>query len=439
MKNRVVRSTLALSLAVAMLAGCGASGKEETDSKTETKSEEAASGEKKTFTIYNAAGAPGYHEQIVLAKFKEEFGDKYDIQYETVSEADIITKIEAQGLEKGKGNVNIVMSGDSGVVTGLQSGIWADLSDEEDILNTADYTDLANQIWEQYDYSAVPISIEPSQPAVTYMPETENGKVIDGVVGEDDAITYEEIVKIFADHPEFKFGCGRFPTSGPEAIFAYGMMSRFDTYNADEVPQKSIDMMKSMYTGGQVNLYEGTSDTFKDMTEGNVDMVPHTLSWFYRLYALKLEESTLTDELKVDSLGLEKAKFAYIVDEAGQPLKPILTNHMYLIPANLSDEDYAASMEFMEWVTQPEMNAEVLTVLAAPAYKSATPDLITNEDVKMVWSAVEKYYPAQFLEEKNGGMTIKTTDREALMPVTDVGISTTLRTAWQDELESQIK
>ena len=243
---------------------------------------------------------------------------------------------------------------------------------------------------------------------------------------------------MFKDNPDLRLGCGRFPTSGPEAIFAYGMMSQYDEYNTDAVPQNSIDMLKDMYTSGQVSLYEGTSDTFKDMTEGNLDMVPHTLSWFYRLYALKLEEATLPDELKVDSLGLENAKFAYIVDENNEPLKPILTNHMYLIPANLSDEDYEASMEFMKWVTQPEMNAEVLTVLAAPSYKSATPDLITDEDVQLVWSAVEKYYPEQFLEDANGSKTIKTTDRECLMPVTDVGISNTLRTAWQDQLESQV-
>lgn len=433
MKNKVVKTVLACTLIMAMLAGCGGSGgASDTEGKTED------SGAKKTFTIYNAAGAPGYHEQVVLAKFEEEFGDKYDIQYETIGEADIISKIEAQGLEKGNGNVNIVMSGDSGVVTGLQSGIWADLSDEEDALNVSDFTDLANQIWTEYDHSAVPISIEPSQPAVTYMPETEKGQIIDAAVGEDGTITYEEIVQLFKDNPDLKFGCGRFPTSGPEAIFAYGMMSQYDEYNTDAVPQNSIDMLKDMYTSGQVSLYEGTSDTFKDMTEGNVDMVPHTLSWFYRLYALKLEEATLPDELKVDSLGLENAKFAYIVDENNEPLKPILTNHCYLIPANLSDEDYEASMEFMKWVTQPEMNAEVLTVLAAPAYKSATPDLITDEDVQLVWSAVEKYYPEQFLEETNGTKTIKTTDRECLMPVTDVGISNTLRTAWQDQLESQV-
>lgn len=430
MKKRIVRTVLAGGLIMTMLAGCGNNADKDA-AKTE--------GGKKTFTIYNAAGAPGYHQQVVLAKFKEEFGDKYDIQYETVAEADVISKIEAQGLKKGNGNINIVMSGDSGVVTGLQSGIWSNLSDEVETLNTADFTDLGNQIWEEYDHSAVPISIEPSQPAITYMPETEKGKIIEGVVGGDGTITYEEIAKLFADNPDMKFGCGRFPVSGPMATFTYGMMSQYDQYNTDVVPQNSINMMKDMYTSGQVSLYEGTSDTFKDMTEGNVDMVPHTLSWFYRLYALKLEESTLTDELKVDSLGLENAKFAYIVDENNQPIEPILTNHMYLIPANLSEEDYEASMEFMKWVTQPEMNAEVLTVLAAPSYKSATPDLITDEDVKLVWSAVEKYYPAAFLEEANGMQTIKVADRPCLMPVTDVGISTTLRTAWQDELESQIQ
>lgn len=434
MKNKIAAALTAGVLVMAMLAGCGNS-----TGGTDAGTGDSGTGEKKTFTIYNAAGAPGYHEQVVLAKFEKEFGDKYDIQYETIGEADIISKIEAQGLEKGKGNVNIVMSGDSGVVTGLQAGIWADLSEEEDALNTADFTELGQQIWEQYDFSAVPISIEPSQPAIAYMPDTEKGQIIDAAVGDDGAVTYEEITALFAADADLKFGCGRFPTSGPMAIFTYGMMSQYDQYNTDEIPQNSIDMLKAMYTGGQVSLYEGTSDTFKDMTEGNVDMVPHTLSWFYRLYALKLEESTLPDELKVDSLGLENAKFAYIVDENNEPLKPVLTNHMYLVPANLSEEDYEASMEFMKWVTQPEINAEVLTVLAAPSYKSASPDLITDEDVNLVWDAVQKYYPAQFLEEVNGVRTIKTTDRECLMPVTDVGINTTLRTAWQDELESQVQ
>ncbi|WP_312371779.1 extracellular solute-binding protein [Lachnoclostridium sp.] len=455
MKNKFAKTTVAIVLIATMLVGCGSTGQKqkdvnsnavgskEADSKdADSKaadSKEVDSGEKKTFTIYNAAGAPGYHEQVVLKKFKEEFGDKYDIQYETISGPDVVAKIEAQGLQKGNGNVNIVMSGDSDIVTGLGSGIWADLSGEANALNITDLTDLGKQVWDSYDSSAVPISIEPSQSAITYMPDTEKGKIIDVAVGVDGAITYDEIIKLFNDNPDMKLGCGRFPKSGPEAIFAYGMMKEFDKYNTDEVPQNSIVKMKTLYANGRVNLYEGTSDTFKDLTAGNVDMTPHTLSWFYRLYALKMEESTLTDNLKVDALGLENAKFAYIVDENNKPLPAILTNHCYLIPSNLSDEDYNISMEFMKWVTQPEMNAEVLTVLAAPSYKSATPDLIKDEDVKLVWNAVQKYYPEQFLEEVNGIKKIKTTDRVCLMPVTDVGINNTLKTAWQEQLESKIK
>jgi len=406
MKNKFAKTTVAIVLIATMLVGCGSTGQKQKDVNSnavgskEADSKDADSkaadskavdsGEKKTFTIYNAAGAPGYHEQVVLKKFKEEFGDKYDIQYETISGPDVVAKIEAQGLQKGNGNVNIVMSGDSDIVTGLGSGIWADLSGEANALNITDLTDLGKQVWDSYDSSAVPISIEPSQSAITYMPDTEKGKIIDVAVGVDGAITYDEIIKLFNDNPDMKLGCGRFPKSGPEAIFAYGMMKEFDKYNTDEVPQNSIDKMKTLYANGRVNLYEGTSDT-------------------------------------------------YIVDENNKPLPAILTNHCYLIPSNLSDEDYNISMEFMKWVIQPEMNAEVLTVLAAPSYKSATPDLIKDEDVKLVWNAVQKYYPEQFLEEVNGIKKIETTDRVCLMPVTDVGINNTLKTAWQEQLESKIK
>lgn len=432
MKNKMFKVLLAVMTVGTLVAGCGSSS-EPADGGKES------SGEKKTFTIYNAAGAPDYHEKVVLAKFKEEFGDKYDIQYETIGGADVVAKIEAQGLEKGKGNVNIVMAGDSHIVMGLESGIWADLSGEEEALRISELTDMGTEIWESYDTSAVPISVEPSQACITYMPGTEKGQIIDSVVGEDQAISFDEITKLLADNPEMKMGRGRYPGSGPGDIFTLSMIQEFDAYNEDVVPQNSIDKWKDAYTNGQVNLYEGTGDTFKDLTAGNVDMTPHSLSWFYRLYSLKLEEATLPEELKVDSLGLENAKFARIVDSEGQELPAILNNHCYLIPANLSDEDYEASMEFMKWVTSPEMNAEVLTVLAAPAYKDATPDLVTDENIQLVWDAVQKYYPAQYLEEINGVNTIKTSDREYLMPVTDVGITNTYKTAWQEQLESQVK
>lgn len=433
MKNKMFKVILAVLTVGTLIAGCGK------NSEPTAKSDKVGSGEKKTFTIYNVAGAPDYHEKVVVNKFKEEFGDKYDIQYETMNGADAVAKIEAQGLEKGKGNVNIVMSGESHLVMGLESGIWADLSEEEEALRISELTDMGKEIWNSYDKSAVPISSEPSQACITYMPETEKGKIIDSVVGDDQAISFDEIVKLLADNPDMKMGRGRYPGSGPGDIFTLAMIQEFDKYNEDAVPQNTIDKWKDAYANGQVNLYEGTSDTFKDLTAGNVDMTPHSLSWFYRLYSLKHEEATLPEELKVDSMGLENAKFARIVDSEGKELPAILNNHCYLIPANLSDEDYEASMEFMKWVTSPEMNAEVLTVLSAPVYKDATPDLITDENIKLVWDAVQKYYPAEYLEEVNGINTIKTTDRKYLMPVTDVGITTTYKDAWQEQLESQIK
>lgn len=451
MMRKLVSMLLAVCLIAGVMTGCGSKAPEaekepetvtetpatEETGKTEETEKPEATAEKKTFVIYNAAGAPGYHEQVVLKKFQEEFGDKYDIKYETMGGAEVVAKIEAQGFQKGDGNINIVMSGDSHAVMGLQSGVWADLSEENEALRLDDLNDLGVQIWEAFDHCGVPISTEPSQPAIAYMPDTEKGKIIDEVVGEDSALTYQELFDLLANNPEMKMGRGRFPGSGPGDVFTFGLMNEVDNYGADEIPQNSIDMFHDAYANGQVALYQGTSDTFKDLVAGNVDMVPHTLSWFFRLYALKLEEATLSEDLKVDSLGLENAKFAYIVDEAGKPVPANLTNHVYLVPANLSDEDYAASMEFLSWVTQPEMNANVLTVLCAPTYKPATPDLITDESVLMVWNAVQKYYPAAFLEETESGMKcIATSGRECVMPITDVGVTNTYKTAWQEQLES---
>ena len=438
MKTKKLWAGIAVTLAVSMaLSACSAGGTTSGSSAASNTASTATNGTKKTFTIYNAAGAPGYHEQVVLKKFKEKFGTKYNVQYETMTGTDAITKIESQGLKKGSGNINIVMI-DKGLSEGLEAGVFADLSGEESKLRVSDFTAPAKAMYEANDKSAIPIAIEPSQPSITYMPATAVGKRLDKVVGTDGGISYTELKNfIMTDSGKPKMGTGRFSTSGPGDLFDYGLMLLKDQYGKDVVPQKSIDFMKDIYTSGQLSLYNSTSATFKDMVSGNVDIVPNSLSWFYRLYALKKEESTLSQDLKVDSLGLDKAKFAFMTDDSGKPVQTILTAHYYAIPSNLSDEDYASSMEFLNWVTQPEMNAEVLTILYAPTYKSATPDLIKDESVKTVWKAVEKYYPQQFLEQSKGSKVIKTTDRKFVINVTDVGITKTYVTAWQDQLESK--
>lgn len=449
MKFQVLSKAAALALTGSLiLSGCGGAAPAASSSTASQSSAPASStaenattsnGEKRTFIIYNVAGAPGYHEQIVLEGFKKEFGDKYEIQYETIGGADAVTKIESQGLKKGDGNVNIVIMGDSEVVKGVEAGIFSDLSVEKDALKLDDLTDIGQACFAAYDNTALPISIEPNQPAIAYMPATAKGARLDAIVGEDGGISFEELKQFMLNDPEKPvMGRGRISKSGPGDIWTYGLIQQKDSYGAAEVPQNSIDWIKPLYENKQIALYDGTGATFKDMTEGNIDIVPHSLSWFYRLYALKLADATLPDELKVDSLGLENAKFAYMTDDNGKPLDAIIGTHYYSIPANLSEEDYAASMEFMKWLIRPEMNANVLTVLTAPSYKSATPDKITDESVKTVWGEVEKYYPAAFLEDQGGMKVIKTTDRSYQLSITDVGIVNTYFTAWQEQLETLI-
>jgi putative spermidine/putrescine transport system substrate-binding protein len=397
---------------------------------------EAADGEKKDFTIYNCAGAAEYHESVVVDSFKEAYGDKYNVQYETLSAADTISKIEAQGYTPGSGNINIVIMGDSDVPKGLQAGAFADLSDYKEELHYDDMTSIAQEKFDELDESAVQIYIELTHAGIAYMPETEKGALLAEVIGDDGKITYDEL-KDFMTEQDAKMGRGTLSNSGPGDVWTWGLLQQNGEYKVDDVPQKSIDWISDLYANGNISLYGSTSATFKDLVEGGVDIIPHTPAWYFRLYALGKANDTLPEELQIDSFGLEDSEYA-LMD--GDNVTMLVGGHYYMIPSNLSEEDFEASMEFLEYAITPEINSLTYTSLMMPSYEYSSLSLVEDEDVLRVWDEVSKYLPEEFMVEKDGLKQLGLRDdQEYESLINDVNLITTYANAWQESLESQIQ
>lgn len=442
MKKKALATILSVSMAAALLAGCSgpstpttAATQDTGNASAETAQTSDGSG-KRTFTIYNCAGAAEYHESIVVNGFKEKYGDKYDVQYETLSAADTISKIEAQGYTPGSGNINIVIMGDSDVPKGLQVGAWADLSDYKEELHYDDMTPIAQQNFDQLDSSAVQIYIELTHAGIAYMPGTEKGAKLAEIVGDDGQISYDEL-KDFMISEDAKMGRGTLSNSGPGDVWTYGLMMQTGEYNKDGIPEKAIEWSKDLYTNGNISLYGSTSATFKDLVEGGVDVIPHTPAWYFRLYSLGKANDTLPENLKIDSFGLENSAYALMT---GDNVTTLVGGHYYMIPSNLSEEDFAASMEFMEYAITPEVNSLTYTSLMMPSYSCSGIDKVTDEDVLTVWNEVSKYMPSEFLVEKNGVTQLGLADDAKYdFLIKDVNLITTYANAWQEELESKIQ
>lgn len=433
MRGKKIISTLIVATLLGSLTACSSN-----EGSKESNVGGSKTNSKKEFIIYNCAGATEYHNTVVVEEFKKLYGDKYDIKYEDLSAADVISKIEAQGFEKGKGNVNIVIMGDSDVPKGLKAGIFSELSDYEEELNIDELEDIPLRNYNDLDKSALPIMTGVGRPGIAYMPDTEVGARLDALVGDDGEITYEEL-KDFTlnDEAGVKMGRGRIGNSGPGDSWTWGVLQSQGEYAVSEVPQKSIDWTKEFYEGGHVSIYDSTSATFKDLTEGSVDYIPHSLGWYYRLYALGKANDTLPENLKVDSFGLENSKFALMT---GDGVDDLAGGHFYMIPSNLSDEDFEASIEYLKMASTPEINSQTYTSLMQPSYKYSSITKVTNEDILTVWNEVSKYYPERYLVEKDGVKQLGVEDASKVGDgVKDVNLITIYSTAWKDQLESNMK
>lgn len=396
-----------------------------------------AEGDKKDLIIYNCAGAAEYHEDIVAKKFQEKYQDKYNVKIETLSAADVISKIEAQGFEKGKGNVNIIIMGDSEVPNGLKAGIFADLSEYEEEFHTAELGDISAQAYEKMDCSVVPIMLGISHGAICYNPSTEAGANLDAIVGEDGSISYDELKDFMMNDPSDPvMGRGRLTNSGPGDYWTWGLLQKFGEYGADAEPTKSIEWAKDLYLNGKVSIYSSTSATFKDLGEGSVDLIPHSTSWYYRLYALGKAKDSLPQELQVDSFGLENTKLVYMEDEG---VTDLITGHFYMIPANLSDEDMEASKEYIEFAITPEINSMSYASLMQPSYSYSSLSLVEDENILTVWNEVSKYWPERFTVEKDGMKQIGLPEgREWGFSLSDVNLISKYGNAWKEQLEANV-
>lgn len=426
------RTLAALSMAAALLlSGCGtgapAGDTPLTDGGTPATT---TTGEKQTITIYNSIGMGEYFESILIPAFKAQYGDQYNVQYETSGEADVVTKIEAQGLEKGKGNINIVITGQNGITSGNEKGLFHPLDDFEDRMRVNQLTDVSKEIYQSFDNSALPILFQHQDAGIAYMPESEKGKALDGIVGSDGQITYPELIQFMTDSGAV-MGRGRISKSGAGDCLSWCAQMANGEYGSNTAPQKTIDQFAPLYANGGVSLYDGTGITFTELVEGTVDLIPHSMPWFYRLYAIGNMENRPAD-LTEDTKGLENATFARM---SGDGVITLLSGNYYAIPANLSDEAVEAAMTFIEFATTPEMNANVYAGIAMPAYADATFDKVTDDYAKLVWGEVSKYYPSEYQDAAHNLVVAG----DYATYVTDIATINTYRTAWQDELEKLIK
>lgn len=389
--------------------------------------------EKRDFTIFNTVGMGEYYDAVVIPAFTSAYGDKYEIHYESIGWQDAIAKIQAQGLKAGKGNINIIIVGDGATAKGLEAGVWMHLDSHRDQINYNNMTDIAKDTFQAYDTSIVPILFQHQDAGIAYVPTTPAGQALETVIGSDGKLTYDELFGfLLNDSNSPKFGRGRIGKSGAGDAWTWGLLQEEDEYGVLAVPEKAISRAAEIYATTPVRLYDGTSTTFTELTEGNLDVICHSIPWFYRLHA-KGKMDNLPENLREDTKGLENADFALM---SGEGIKSLAAGHYFVVPSNIDPEMLEDSLTFLEFVISPEINAAAYAGIAMPAYSASTIDKIQDENIKMIWNEVRKYYPESYLNNegnivfKKGSYTFYETD------IAKVNI---YYKSWQEKVESLIK
>lgn len=356
--KKSLKIVFSLLLVLSMiLAGCSGG---------ETSSGGSSDGEATKITIYTVAGGDEYYNDLLIPMFEKETGGKYEIEYGRGTPQEIINKIKAQGKN---GNIDLVITGLDGLPLGIEAGLWEQVVPAyEEELHVAQWNDIAKEYIEKFDGYGVPTVTGPGGPILVYNED----KV------KNPPTTYAELKTWIEENPG-KFTYPAVPSSGPARGFFLGLAQAM---GEDINDPKSLDKTWTYLEeiGETIDNYPAkTSDSFNALYDGAVDIIPHFPLWFGNLQV----QGTVPPNIKAVKL----TDTTQIVD-----------SQFLVMLKDLPEDRKKAALEFMEFATSKEAQAQGLSVGFSPANTEATADLLSPENKENYEKLAEVVLP----EFKNG-------------------------------------
>lgn len=372
-----------------LLSGCG------------TSSGAGSSGSAKPITInfYSVGGSDSYYKDVLIPMFEKATDGKYKVQYGRGGWQDVVNKIKAEGKHV---DIDVVASGIDGVPAGAQAGVWEQLIPKysKDV-RYDELNDFGKAYATAFDGYGVPLMTALGGPAIAY----NSDKV------PNPPTTYSALKTWISQHPN-QFMYATVPTSGPGRGFYFGLIQSLgENMNDPSHLTKTYSYLTDI--NKYISTYPSkTSDTFKQLNDGSVDIVPHLPGWFAQLYSA----GQVPPNVKLAPLT---------------GAKQVLDAQFYCMPKNLDAVHQQAALKFINFAMSAKANAQIYSIFNVPTNKNATIDML-DPKLKSVYMKGVEQLPAEF---KNGDTLTIPKDDWVLFPKTDILLQN--YDEWQKQIQAQ--
>ncbi|MCG5102488.1 extracellular solute-binding protein [Oceanobacillus alkalisoli] len=352
-----------------------------------------------TLTIYTAAGGDEYYNDIVIPMFEEATDGKYKVDYGRGTPQEVINKIKSQG---DNGTIDLVITGLDGLPLGIEEGIWEQLLPEyAEEVHAEQWNEIGQAYIDKFDGHGAPVTTGSGGPILMY-----NTKTV-----ENPPTTYAELKDWVEENPG-KFTYPAVPSSGPARGFFFGLVqSMGEDFNDPSSLDETWTYLEEV--GETIEFYPTkTSDAFDLLFEGAVDIVPHTPFWYADNKAIN------TIPPHVEAVKLEDTK-------------QVIDSHFYVMLKDLPEDRKKAALEFLEFATSKEIQAQGFARGFLPANGEAIPDMLETEYQESYDTLVDAVMP-EFKEDNK--MVVKEDDW-VLFP--DLEPTNELYNLWEEKIQAQ--
>lgn len=356
------RTAAVAGLVVLVAAGCGSPN---SPKNTEKASEKAPAADGKfpaapekpvTLTVMDSAGGLSVAKPLIEAFGKAHPELISKINYTTTTSPEMPGKLKAQ-QNAGRVGVDVVLLGPDSLAAGVSQNLftklWPDYKDGlPDLENN--YLDNAKKLWKNAEGQALIYDTGTYGPLLEYLPDQLPNP----------PKTAQELLDWAKANPG-KFQYASVANSGPGSAFLQGLpyqLGDSDPRDPDKGWDKTWAYLKEL--DKYVTSYPAkTSETYSNLTNGTVKLVPSTFGWHV--------------QPRADNLIPESATFTVLDDT-----RFILSGGSVAIPRGVSADHLAVALRLLGFMLEPEQQAMTFDhgyVYPGPAVKGITVDMAPPE------------------------------------------------------------
>nr|WTB28484.1 extracellular solute-binding protein [Streptomyces sp. NBC_00830] len=354
-RSLVLLAALCATLLAA--SACGAPEDNTTDSKESSGAVPAKPSRPVTLDILDVAGNLQLTQGMI-----DEFVQKHPdivskVTYSKAPAPDLAGKIKAQQAA-GRVQVDLVLTGTDGLAAGLSQNLWTDMAPHRSRIGTPDYLEPAAAMQELAEDKGTTLVYYPSGPLVQYDPE----KV------KSPPKTPQALLAWAKAHPK-RFQYADPANSGPGRTWLMGLPYLL----GDKNPSDPKSWVKTWAYLKELDKYaasygSGTTETMKNLANGQVDMIMTTTGWYINPRAL----GTVPKETKAahfdDMTWVTDAQYA-------------------VIPRGVDKDTLSATLQLIKWMLTPKQQAKAYDdgyFYPGPAVKNVPLSMAPEKSQKVI-------------------------------------------------------